>query len=158
MKKTARTAGALAVAALLALSATACGSDDTPSSAASKAKDAVASATAKAGEAVASATAAASSKMAEIKDGADAKGDVKAGDTKTDGDRSTVELTATNSTDKTADYTVTVNFKDKGGNLLDVTVMNIDGVEAGKSKSGTARSNRDLGGDATAEVGQALRH
>ncbi|WP_329119817.1 hypothetical protein [Streptomyces sp. NBC_01465] len=156
--RAARTAGALSVAVLVALSATACGSDDTPSSVASKAGDVVSSATAKAGEAVASATAAASSKMAEVKDGVDAKDDVKAGDTKTDGDRSTAEITATNGTDKTVDYTVTVNFKDKGGNLLDVVVMNIDGVEAGKSKSGTARSNRDLGGDATAEVGQALRH
>ncbi|MFI6644232.1 hypothetical protein [Streptomyces sp. NPDC050504] len=154
-----------ALAALLALTATGCSDEDVQkakdgvASATAKAGEVASSATAKVGEAVASATAAAASKMAEVKDGVDAKGDVKVdGATKADGDRTAAGVTATNSTDKSADYTLTVRFRDSGGNLLDTVVLNIDGVEAGKSKTGTARSNRTLSGATTAEVGQALRH
>lgn len=111
---------------------------------------------------VSSATAAAASaaqeQMNKVKDGVNATGDVKSGPTKVDGDRTTAELTATNPTDKNADYTIWVNFRDGGGNLLDAVVMNINGVEPGKSKAGTARSNRTLTGETTAEVQQALRH
>ncbi|WP_329118653.1 hypothetical protein [Streptomyces sp. NBC_01353] len=111
---------------------------------------------------VSSATAAAASaaqeKMNQVKDGVNATGDVKAGPTEVDGDRITTELTATNPTDKNADYTILVNFRDDGGNLLDAVVVNIDVVEPGKSKTGTARSNRTLSGETTAEVQQALRH
>lgn len=154
-----------ALAVLLALTAAGCSDADVEkakagvASATAKAGEVAASATAKVGEAVASATAAAASKMAEVKDGADAKGDVKVdGATKEDGDRTTAEVTATNPTDKSADYTLTVNFRDSGGNLLDTVVLNVDGVEAGKSKTGTARSNRALSGATTAEIGRALRH
>ncbi|MEU9701904.1 hypothetical protein [Streptomyces sp. NPDC047981] len=116
----------------------------------------------KAGDIVSSATSAAASaaqeKMNEVKDGVNATEEVKAGPTKVDGDRTTAEITATNPQDKSADYTVMVNFRDSGGNLLDAVVLNIDGVEAGKSKSGTARSNRTLSGETKAEVAQALRH
>ncbi|MEU8618165.1 hypothetical protein [Streptomyces sp. NPDC048623] len=115
-----------------------------------------------AGGIVSSATAAVASaaqeKMAEVKDGINATGDVKAGPTSTDGDRTVAEITATNPTDKTADYTVMVNFRDADGNFLDSVVLNIDGVEAGKSKSGTARSNRTLSGATQAQIAQALRH
>jgi hypothetical protein len=145
--RTTRTAAGFAVAALVALSATACGGDDTPSSLASRASGVAASA-----------TAAAASKMASVKDGVNGKGDVKAGATKTDGNRSVADITVTNSTGKSADYAVTVNFKDNGGKLVDVSVVTVKDVAAGGSKTATARSNRDLGGDATAEVGQALRH
>lgn len=116
----------------------------------------------KAGEVVSSATAAVASaaeeKMNEVKDGVNATGDVKAGTTSTDGDRTIAEITATNPQDKNADYTVMVNFRDDSGNLLDVVVLNINGVEPGASKSGTARSNRTLTGATTAEIAQALRH
>ncbi|MDV5146855.1 hypothetical protein R1T08_22345 [Streptomyces sp. SBC-4] len=116
----------------------------------------------KAGEVVSSATAAAASaaeeKMNEVKDGINATGDVKAGTTSADGDRTVVEITATNPQDKNADYTVMVNFRDDSGNLLDAVVLNINGVEPGASKSGTARSNRTLSGATTAEIAQALRH
>ncbi|ALO09548.1 hypothetical protein AQF52_3954 [Streptomyces venezuelae] len=139
-----RTTGvALAASALLALSAC-----DTVGDAAG---DIVSSATA----AVASA---AEEKMNEVKDGINATGDVKAGPTSTDGDRTVAEITATNPTDKNADYTVMVNFRDDSGNLLDAVVLNINGVEPGASKSGTARSNRTLSGTTTAEIAQALRH
>ncbi|MER5201690.1 hypothetical protein [Streptomyces sp. NPDC002825] len=120
------------------------------------------SATDKAGEIVSSATAAVASaaqeKMNEVKDGVNAGDDVKAGPTSTDGDRTVAQITATNPKDKTADYTIMVNFRDGNGNLLDAVVMNIDGVEAGKSKTGTARSNRTLSGATKAEIAQALRH
>ncbi|MGW4052089.1 hypothetical protein ACWENA_14785 [Streptomyces sp. NPDC004779] len=115
-----------------------------------------------AGDIVSSATAAVASaaqqKMDEIKDGVNAAGDVKAGPTSVDGDRTIATITATNPKDKTADYTVMVIFRDGGGNLLDTVVLTIDGVGAGTSKSGTARSNRTLGGATTAEIAQALRH
>ncbi|MET9671805.1 hypothetical protein ABZY68_01750 [Streptomyces sp. NPDC006482] len=115
-----------------------------------------------AGDIVSSATAAAASaaeeKMNEVKDGVNATGDVNAGATSTDGDRTVAEITATNPLDKTADYTVMVTFRDTDGNFLDSVVLSIAGVEAGKSKSGTARSNRTLSGDTKAEIAQALRH
>ncbi|MER7539846.1 hypothetical protein ABTX77_34495 [Streptomyces sp. NPDC097704] len=116
----------------------------------------------KAGEIVSSATAAVASaaqeKMNEVKDGVNATGDVRAGATSTDGDRTVAEITATNPKDKTADYTIMVTFRDADGNLLDAVVLNIDGVEPGKSKTGTARSNRTLSGATKAEITQALRH
>ncbi|WP_030694081.1 hypothetical protein [Streptomyces globisporus] len=116
----------------------------------------------KAGEIVSSATAAVASaaqeKMNEVKDGVNATGDVRAGDTRADGDRTVAEITATNPKDKNADYTILVNFRDGEGNLLDSVVLNIDAVPPGKSKTGTARSNRTLSGETKAEVAQALRH
>ncbi|MFF0555658.1 hypothetical protein ACH4ZU_29410 [Streptomyces sp. NPDC020472] len=116
----------------------------------------------KAGEIVSSATAAVASaaqeKMNQVKDGVNATGDVRAGATRTDGDRTVAEITATNPEDKNADYTILVDFRDGEGNLLDAVVLNIDGVEPGKSKTGTARSNRTLSGETKAEVSQALRH
>ncbi|MFF8599381.1 hypothetical protein ACF065_26765 [Streptomyces sp. NPDC015232] len=116
----------------------------------------------KAGELVSTATAAVASaaqqKMNEVKDGVNATGDVKAGPTSEDGDRTVAEITATNPKDKTADYTVMVTFRDKDGNFLDSVVLGIDGVEPGKSETGTARSNRTLSGATEAQVSQALRH
>ncbi|MEU2659095.1 hypothetical protein ABZ615_27720 [Streptomyces sp. NPDC007325] len=115
-----------------------------------------------AGDLVSSATAAVASaaqrKMDEIKDGVNASGDVSAGPASVDGDRTVATVTATNPKDETADYTVMVTFRDDGGNFLDTVVLTIDGVGAGASKSGTARSNRALGGATTAEITRALRH
>ncbi|GGV55071.1 hypothetical protein GCM10010277_54640 [Streptomyces longisporoflavus] len=142
------------LAVLLTLTTTACSDSDVD-----KAKDRAASATAKAGEAVSSATEAAASKMAEVKDGVNAKSDVKVdGSVKTDGDRAKAEIKATNSTDKKADYTISVNFRDKDGKLVDTSVLNISGVDPKQSKSGTVRSNRDLSGTPKAEINRALRH
>ncbi|MEU2116757.1 hypothetical protein ABZ567_14150 [Streptomyces sp. NPDC016459] len=139
------TATALALAASTALALTGC--------------DTVAD---KAGEVVSSATAAAASaaqdRMNEVKDGVNATGDVTAGPTRTDGDRTVAEITATNPKGKDADYTVMVTFRDGEGNLLDTVVLSIDGVPPGAPKTGTARSNRTLSGETTAEIGQALRH
>ncbi|MFF8610572.1 hypothetical protein ACF06X_32180 [Streptomyces sp. NPDC015346] len=137
-------AGALAAVCslLLALTTAACTEEDR----------------AKVGDIVSSATAAAASKMGEVKDGVNATGDVKAGPTRTDGDRTVAEITATNGGDGRADYTIMVNFRDGEGNLLDSVVLAIDGVEPGKSGTGTARSNRTLPGETTADIAQALRH
>ncbi|MCZ0980302.1 hypothetical protein O1L60_18455 [Streptomyces diastatochromogenes] len=116
----------------------------------------------KAGEIVSSATAAVASaaqeQMDKVKDGVNATGDVSAGPTSADGDRTIATITATNPKDKTADYTIMVTFRDGDGNFLDSVVMNIEGVEPGKSKTGTARSNRTLSGTTKAEISQALRH
>ncbi|MGW3558529.1 hypothetical protein ACWDNT_14340 [Streptomyces sp. NPDC000963] len=114
------------------------------------------------GGAVSSATAAVASaaerKMDEVEDGVDAKGDVKTGEPRADGDRTVTEVTATNPGDEDADYTVMVDFRDGDGKLLDAVVLNIDAVAPGTSKSGTARSNRQLSGVAKTEIGRALRH
>ncbi|MBT2444379.1 hypothetical protein J7E93_30655 [Streptomyces sp. ISL-36] len=138
----ARVGAAAAGCALLALATVACSEEDR----------------AKVGDIVSSATAAAASKMGEVKDGVNATGDVKAGPTAKDGDRTTAEVTATNPQDRKADYTILVNFRDGDGKLLDTVVLNIDGVDPGRSGTGTARSNRTLSGETTAEIGQALRH
>ncbi|WP_338495237.1 hypothetical protein [Streptomyces sp. SJL17-4] len=141
------TAAALSLAATTALTLTVTGCDTVKETAG----DIVSSATA----AVASA---AEEKMNEVKDGVNATGDVSAGPTSTDGDRTVSEITATNPKDKNADYTIMVTFRDADGNFLDSVVLNIDGVEPGKSKTGTARSNRSLSGGPKAEIAQALRH
>jgi len=116
----------------------------------------------KAGEIVSSATGAVASaaeeKMNQVKDGVNATGDVKAGPTSTDGDRTVAEVTATNPKDKNADYTIRVDFRDDRGNLLDTVVLNVGGVAPGASKTATARSNRSLSGATKAEIAQALRH
>ncbi|MFI0978130.1 hypothetical protein ACH4SP_14170 [Streptomyces sp. NPDC021093] len=166
-----RTASAAALAALLALTVSACGEDDKSkasdvvSNATQKAGEVAASATAKAGEvkekakeAYASASASASAKLAEVKDGTDAKDEVKLGDVKAEGDRSATEVTATNKQTKNESYLVQVNFRDADGNLLDTVVVTLKDVAAGKDATATARSNRTLQGDVKAEVGKALRH
>ncbi|MYW64657.1 hypothetical protein GTY65_11340 [Streptomyces sp. SID8379] len=151
--------GAAAAVVALTLGAAGCSDGDTsPSDAASKAGSAVSSAASKASDVVASATAEASQKFNEFKDGVDAKDDVKLGDVAKDGDRSTVPVTATNGQSSTKSYMVQVDFRDGGGNLLDTVVVSVGDVEAGKSKEATARSNRSLDGDVTADVSRALRH
>ncbi|MFJ6100531.1 hypothetical protein ACIQHY_05945 [Streptomyces sp. NPDC092359] len=119
------------------------------------AKDAAGGAFSSATAAVASA---AQETMDQVKDGVNATGDVKAGATRADGDRTVADITATNPKDNAADYTVMVTFRDADGNFLDSVVLNIDGVPPGRSKSGTARSNRTLSGATKAEIAQALRH
>ncbi|MFE7775440.1 hypothetical protein ACFU5O_16370 [Streptomyces sp. NPDC057445] len=135
---------ALVAAALIAAAITGCSdTGETPDSLASKASEAAASAT---------------DKLSDIKGAINAKGDVKAGSTEIKDGKAVAEITATNSTTSAADYTITVNYKDSDGNLLDATVVTINDVPAGGSKSADARSNRDLSGTPKAEIGQAVRH
>ncbi|KQW16227.1 FxLYD domain-containing protein [Streptomyces sp. Root369] len=147
------TAALLTTLALTGL--TACSDDDSPSSVASK----VASAASRAGEAVSSATAEAGRRFDDIKNGADARDDVRLGTPATASDgRTTVEVTATNSADSAKSFTVEVDFTDKNGKLLDAVVLTVSDVPAGGTGSGTARSTHDLSGDVRAKVPRAVRH
>jgi hypothetical protein len=67
-------------------------------------------------------------------------------------------VTVTNSASSQKSYAVQVNFRDKSGNLLDTVVVTVSDVAAGASKDATARSNRTLSGDVTADVARAVRH
>jgi hypothetical protein len=130
----------------------------TPAEKASKAASAASSLVSKGGEAVASATAAAQSQLAKIKNGVNAKSDVGLGPVTIEGDKAATEVTATNSGDKQATYTVEVTFRDSSGNLLDAVVVNVTDVAPKTSGKTTARSNRDLTGTVKAQVDRALRH
>jgi hypothetical protein len=154
-------------ATLLAAALAGCSSGSTASSIASSVKSAAAGAASQgaaalqsgAAAALASASAAAASAVAGVKDGVDAKNQVKLGGVTTDADgKSSVEVTVTNSDTRAHDYTVNVNFLDSKGSLADTTVLTIKNVGAGASGKGTAHSNRKLSGTVTAEVGVALRH
>lgn len=154
-----RGAGAgLLVAAVLLAAAGCSDSDTSPSDAVSKAASAASSVASRGGDVVASATAKAQEELDRVKGGVNAKGDIGLGDVAKDGDRITVPVTATNSSDSQASYAVQVNFRDSGGNLLDTVVVTVDDVDKGKSRKATARSNRTLTGDVKADVGRALRH
>ncbi|MFD8737150.1 hypothetical protein ACFV06_19835 [Streptomyces sp. NPDC059618] len=158
------------VVAALATQLTACSDDSSPSGTASKAASAAsraasavsqaASAATEAGDALASATAEAGRKFDEFKSGVDAKSEVKLdGNPSPDSDgRATVKVTAANPTSAAKSYVVQVDFRDASGNLLDTTVVTVDGVPAGGSKDATARSNRSLTGDVKADVARAARH
>ncbi|MDH6441338.1 hypothetical protein M2158_009879 [Streptomyces sp. SAI-144] len=147
------TAALLTTLALTGL--TACSDEDSPSSVASK----VASAASRAGEAVSSATAEAGRRFDDVKNGVDAKDDVRLGTPATASDgRTTVEVTATNSADSAKSFTVEVDFTDRNGKLLDAVVLTVSDVPAGGSGKGTARSTHDLSGDVRAKVPRAVRH
>ena len=147
------TAALLTTLALTGL--TACSDEDSPSSVASK----VASAASRAGEAVSSATAEAGRRFDDIKNGADARDDVRLGTPATASDgRTTVEVTATNSADSAKSFTVEVDFTDRNGKLLDAVVLTVSDVPAGGTGKGTARSTHDLSGDVRAKVPRAVRH
>ncbi|MFI5664424.1 hypothetical protein [Streptomyces sp. NPDC051684] len=155
----ARAVGAVLCVAALTVAAAGCSDDgDNPSSAASKAASAASSAASRASDVVASATAEAQKKFDDFKDGVDAKGDVKLGDVKADGDRSTVPVTVDNSTSDTKSYAVQVSFKNGDGKLVDTVVLNVNDVPGGDSKEAIAHSTHSLDGDITAEVSRALRH
>ncbi|MFB9371705.1 hypothetical protein ACWCYY_07255 [Kitasatospora sp. NPDC001664] len=112
-----------------------------------------------ASSAVASAQAAASSALASVKGGLDAKDDVKLGDVTTDPDgKSSVPVTVTNSGSQPYKYTLTVNFQDSSGNLLDAAVLTVPETAAGATTQATAKSNRALSGTVTAKLGSALRY
>src|SRR6478735_6697710 len=101
----------------------------------------------------ASASAAAQEKLEGFKNGVNAGKDVKAGAVAEQGGRATTKITVTNSTESAKSYIVQINFRDPSGNLLDSTVVTVDDVRPGTPKDATARSNRTLAGDVTAEVG-----
>ncbi|MGW1988750.1 hypothetical protein [Embleya sp. NPDC001921] len=157
-----RTVGALSIAAALVLTSAACGDDNDGGGDGKAVPTAIESALNSAGsdakDALSSASAAAASKLKEIKGGLDATADASVGPIRTDGDRTVAEVTVVNNTAKTVDYTLSVEFRDAGGKLLDAIVMNIEDVEAGTQAKGTAKSNRKLTDANKAEIGHAVRH
>ncbi|AYC39884.1 hypothetical protein [Streptomyces griseorubiginosus] len=147
---------ALALTGLTGLTGlTACSDGDSPSSVASK----VASAASRAGDAVSSATAEAGRRFDDIRNGVDAKDDVRlaAPTTAADG-RTTVEVTATNRADSAKSFAVQVDFTGQDGKLLDVVVVTVSDVPAGGTGKATARSTHALSGKATAKVSRAVRY
>ncbi|MFI1029490.1 FxLYD domain-containing protein [Streptomyces sp. NPDC020951] len=182
LKRTSLKKGVLLAATALCCTAslTGCSDENTPSSvssAASKAASAAESAARSvAGEATAAASSLASSlassasdayasataevgrELDEIKGGTDVKDDVKLGTPAADGDRSTVEVTVTNSADSTKSFAVQVDFEDASGNRLDAVLVTVSDVAAGKTGKATARSNRTLSGEVKTEVAKAVRY
>ncbi|MFG2118819.1 FxLYD domain-containing protein [Streptomyces sp. NPDC048710] len=129
------------------------------SKAASAASSAASSLASQAGEALASASAQARNKLNEVKNGVKAKDDVTLGaPTPDSAGKAMVKVTAKNTADSAKSFAVQVNFTDKSGNLLDVTVATVKDVGAGTSGEATATSNRKLGGEVHAVVGSALRY
>ena len=171
---TAVTAAALTRLALVAVTGltcltclTGCSGDDNASSAVSKAASAARSAGEEATAAASSLASQASSALAsaeagrrldDIEGGVDAKGSVELGKPAAAGDRTKVEVTAENSTDSTKSFAVQVDFTDQAGNLLDTVVLTVSDVPAGDSGKATARSNRQLTGEARAKVARAVRY
>lgn len=173
---TAVTAAALTRLALVAVTGltcltclTGCSGDDNASSTVSKAASAARSAgeeataaasslASQASSALASATAEAGRRLDDIEGGVAAKGSVELGKPAAAGDRTKVEVTAENSTDSTKSFAVQVDFTDQAGNLLDTVVLTVPDVPAGDSGKATARSNRQLTGEARAKVARAVRY
>ncbi|MER6672269.1 FxLYD domain-containing protein [Streptomyces sp. NPDC000983] len=146
-----RARGVAVPAALLALALgglVGCSEDDLPEGVSSRAASA------------ASALASEAEKQLDgIKDGVDAKDEVRLGDTGTDGGKVTVPVTVENTDDSTKSFGVQVDFTDSDGNRLDTVVVTVSDVAGGESKEATARSNRDLSGDnVRAEVARAVRY
>ncbi|MFF3328607.1 hypothetical protein ACFYWX_03445 [Streptomyces sp. NPDC002888] len=153
------TALAAVTALTLAAGLTGCSDDSTPESVVSDAASAASSLASKAGDVLASATAEAGHKLDEVKGGVDAKGDVQLGKPATGSDgRTTVEVTAANTDGKTRSFAVQVDFEQSGGGLLDVVVVTVPDVAAGRTGKATARSTRKLSGDVKTYVGRALRY
>ncbi|MDT9699381.1 FxLYD domain-containing protein [Streptomyces sp. P17] len=155
-----RAAAAALVAAVLAAGASGCSDDDNgaASDAASKAASAASSLASRGSDAVASATAKAGEALDSIKGGIDAKDEVELGKPGTDDGRTTVTVTARNTSDDTQSFAVQVEFRDEDGKLVDVVVVTVSDVAANSSGTGTARSTHELSGSVKAEVGTALRY
>ncbi|MBN0046597.1 hypothetical protein JS756_21315 [Streptomyces actuosus] len=109
--------------------------------------------------ALASATAEVGRTLESIKNGIDAKDDVKLGEPSTDDSgRTTVTVTADNTADSEQSFAVQVDFRNSDGKLLDVVVVTVSDVAAGSSGEATARSTHTLSGTVKADVGAALRY
>ncbi|MFJ7151342.1 hypothetical protein ACIQVT_24645 [Streptomyces sp. NPDC100445] len=160
----ARGAVGAVLASVVAVAAAGCSdSSGTSSGAASKAASAASSAAAslssRGGDALASASAEAKRRLDEAKGGVKAKDDVTLGTVTTGGDgKAMVKVTAKNTANSAKSFAVQINFTDKNGNLLDVTVVTLDKVAAGASGNATAASHRKLTNGVKADVGSALRY
>ena len=125
----------------------------------SSASSVVSQAGSEAGSLASSASSAASSALAKVKGGLDAKADVSAGPGSVGSDgKATCQLTVTNPTSETHDYTISVEFDNANGDLQDAVVVSVSNVPASGTANATARSNRTLSGPLTAKIVAALRH
>ncbi|MCA6092999.1 hypothetical protein LE181_12610 [Streptomyces sp. SCA3-4] len=153
----------VALAAIVTAGAAGCsddgGSGGNGGKVASAASSAAASLASQGAAALSSATAEAQKKLDEVKNGVAAKDDVRLGTPTTGGDgRATVQVTAHNTADSAKSFAVLVQFKDKSGNLLDVTVVTVTDVAPKTDGEATATGNRKLSDDVRAEVGSAVRY
>lgn len=160
-----RTAAGAVLAGVVAVAAAGCsvGNSGNTSRAASKAASAASSAASslasKGADALAAASAEARQKLDGVKNGVKAKDDVTLGTTATGTDgRAAVKVSARNTASSAKSFAVQVNFTDKNGNLLDVTVVTLKDVAAGSTGDATAQSHRKLTGDVHAVVNTALRY
>ncbi|MFE6335089.1 hypothetical protein ACFVP3_17610 [Streptomyces sp. NPDC057806] len=156
-----RAAVAAVLAAVCALAVGGCsdGGDGAGSDAASRAASAASSLASRGSDAVASATAEAGKAMESIKGGVEAKDQVTLGKPGTDGDgRTTVPVTARNTSGDPKSFAVRVEFRAEDGKLVDMVVVTLSDVAAGATGEGTARSTHKLSGSVRAEVGTALRY
>ncbi|MFC4501434.1 MULTISPECIES: hypothetical protein [Streptomyces] len=163
----------VAVVCCAAAVLTGCSDDDTPSSVSSAASRAASAAESLAREATgaasslaseassafASATAEAGRRLDDIQNGTDVTSDVRLGTPGRDSDgRAAVEVTVSNSADSSKSFAVEVDFTDASGKRVDAAVVTVSDVPAGKTGTGTARSNRDLSGEVKAQVARAVRY
>jgi hypothetical protein len=154
-----RAAGAALALLAGAAALTGCSDGDSPSATVSKAASAVESAASKATDAWAQATAEAGHRFDEIKNGVDAKDDVRvAGPAVGSDGHATARVTVRNSAGSAKSFAVQVDFKDRDGTFLDAVVVTVSDVPAGGEKTATARSNRTLGDGVDAEVSRAVRY
>ncbi|MFD5569923.1 hypothetical protein [Streptomyces cadmiisoli] len=142
-----------------------CTDENTPSgrvgdaaSAASSAAVAASSAASRATDVWASATAKAGQKIEDIKGGVDVTKDVTLAAPKTADSRTTVEVTARNTTDSSKTFAVQVNFTNQSGDLRDAVVVTVSDVPAGQSGRATARSTHELPAQVKADVARAVRY
>lgn len=150
---------ASAAVALTLLGAAGCSSSTSTGSVQSAAASLASQAGPAASSALAAASAAAASALAGAKSALDVKADVSAADVVTNSSgKATSLIEVKNTSDKTADFTVSLTFRDGDGKLLDAVVMNIDNVSAGGTGSGTAVSHRDLSGTVKVQIDAAVRH
>jgi hypothetical protein len=148
-----------AASAATALALTGCADEQPPEHPVGSAASAAESAASRAGEVVESATAEVQQRFDDITGGIDVKKDVTLGKPATDRDgRVTVEVTVRNTAGSAKSFAVQVTFTDQAGNFHDTVVVTINDVPAAESRSGKARSNRDLSGDVKTEVSRALRY
>ncbi|MEV6160357.1 hypothetical protein AB0L71_00230 [Streptomyces sp. NPDC052052] len=158
-RKAVRGLWAALLTATVMSTAAACSGGGEVSSTASGAASAAASAASKGADVLASATAAAGEKLKGIKNGVNAKSDVKVATPAVASDgRATAKVAVTNSADSTKSYAVQINFTDAHGNLLDTVVVTVDDVGPKATKDATASSNRKLSGPLKADVATAVRH
>lgn len=157
--------GGVALLAVVGLSAAGCGSGSSSagSGAASQASSAISTLASQGGSAVSqaasSASSAASSALAQITDGATATSDVTAGPVTIGSDsRAETQLTVTNPTPDSHDYTIAVAFDDSAGSLQDAAAVTVSNVPAHGTATATAHSHRNLSGALTAKVTAAIRH